>query len=119
VQNNLVLNFNTLNNIVDEINNHQSGVKRVFINNSQTNSALTQLAYGFMGPGELSGLHTHKTMDEYFFFIKGTGVCILDQKEIQITPSSFLRIPATTPHNLIQTGHQTLEFVYFGVAIEL
>jgi mannose-6-phosphate isomerase-like protein (cupin superfamily) len=108
--------FSTLDNLKEELNAHKSGMKRVFIRNSDTDTALTQFAYGAMQVGESSGLHKHDTMDEYFFFFKGSGICVLGEEEIEINTSVFVHIPAGTLHNLIQTGNQILEFVYFGIA---
>lgn len=110
-------NVKALSAIEAVLNAHLSGVKRVFVNNDQTESALTQFAYGYMQPGESSGLHKHNTMDEYFYFIKGTGHYVLGDEEISVEPSMFVRVPATVLHNLSQTGNETLEFVYFGIAV--
>jgi len=110
-------NFIKLSDIPDELNNHQNSIKRVFVRNEDTVSAITQVAYGFMQKAESSGLHQHATMDEYFYFIKGTGVYTVGAEEYIIEPKTFVRVSATTPHNLVQTGHETLEFVYWGVAV--
>lgn len=104
-----------LQQLEKEKNSHLQGIKQVFIQNSDTDSALTQLAYGCMLEGQESGLHFHETMDEYFFFLKGTAVYEIDGQAVNVSPSSFFRVPAGIPHNLIHTGKEPLEFVYFGI----
>ena len=106
-----------LENLLTKNNVHLQGIKRVFINNDETNSALTQFAQGVMQPGHESGIHCHATMDEYFFFIKGTATYFIDSQKIEIKPNTFVRIPAETNHNLINSGETALEFVYFGIAV--
>ena len=104
--------------IRSELNRHARGVKHVFISNKDTRTALTQFAYGIMAPGDQSGVHFHETMDEYFYFIKGNGVYEIGDQSVEIIPETFVSITSGTSHNLINTGDSTLEFVYFGIAIE-
>ena len=112
-----VSNFIKLKDIANELTNHQTSVKRVFVRNEDTDSAITQVAYGFMQKEESSGLHQHATMDEYFYFIKGSGIYTVGAEEYIIEPKTFVRVPAASPHSLAQTGQETLEFVYWGVAV--
>ncbi|NQZ43234.1 MAG: cupin domain-containing protein [Flavobacteriaceae bacterium] len=88
------------------------------MNNADTDSQLTQFAHGCFAPGEVCERHAHETMDELFFFIKGNGVYKIDNEDVQLKPNTFLRIPAKSPHELINTGEVDLEFVYFGVALD-
>lgn len=95
---------------------HDQGEKRVFLNNSDTNTALTQFAYGKFEPGETCSKHSHPTMEEIFYFLKGEGTYIIGDKEYELKPGTFLRIPAGVEHELKATGNEKLEFVYFGIA---
>lgn len=95
---------------------HGMGRKFVFLNNNDTQTALTQFAYGSIAPNEGCEEHTHPTMDECFYFLKGTGNYKVGDIVYELKPESFLRIPAGTPHALRATGNENLEFVYFGVA---
>jgi mannose-6-phosphate isomerase-like protein (cupin superfamily) len=110
--------FEYLEDIKGEPTAHLSGLKRVFLNNSETNSKLTQFAHGKFLPGEVCELHAHPTMDELFYFINGTGVYFIDDQEIALKPGTFLRIPAKSEHKLINNGENNLEFVYFGIALD-
>ena len=110
--------FELLKNITATHTAHGMGKKFVFLNNTDTQTALTQFAYGCMAPGEGCEEHTHTTMDEFFFFLKGNGLYKVGDAEYELKPESFLRIPAGVPHSLLATGDGNLEFVYFGVATE-
>ena len=110
--------FELLQNIPAITTAHGEGKKQVFLNNGDTITALTQFAYGIFEPGEKCSMHTHPTMDECFFFLKGNGTYKVGDTTYELVPKSFLRIPAGVPHSLLATGNENLEFVYFGVATE-
>lgn len=50
-------------------------------------------------------------MDEYFFFLEGSGVYIVDGEEIILTKDSFLRVPAGNYHE-IRCTKKKLKFIY-------
>ena len=108
--------FARLEDLTAELNSHSQGLKKVFIRNEDTDSNLTQLAFGSMQEGESSGLHTHPTMDEYFYFLKGQGLFVIENDRYDLEPSSFVRVPSGHRHELKCTGVEGLEFVYFGVS---
>lgn len=96
---------------------HLSGFKRVFLNFSDTESNLTQLAYGGLKPGEIVEEHVHPTMEEFFFFLTGTGKYKIDGKTYNVKPNTFIRIPSNVKHSLEAKGSEILCFIYFGVGI--
>ena len=95
---------------------HSVGIKKVLLRNGQSNSDLTQVAYGSMAPGEQVGVHKHPTMEECFFFLEGKGIYEVDGESIALEKGTFVRIPANTDHAMKCTGTEKLEFFYFGVA---
>jgi len=56
--------FSLFNDIIARNNSHGQGLKYVFDDGKDFQSALTQFAYGVMKMGQLSGMHKHPTMDE-------------------------------------------------------
>lgn len=110
--------FEYLENIKGEPTAHLSGLKKVFLKNEDTDSKLTQFAHGMFAPGEICARHVHQTMDELFYFMKGTGIYRVNGEEISLKPGTFLRIPAKAQHELINDGKGNLEFVYFGIALD-
>ncbi|MFW5983055.1 MAG: cupin domain-containing protein [bacterium] len=108
--------FRYLDKLQKESINHGDGQKIVFRRNEQLNNNLTQIAYGEFKPNEYCELHHLPTMDEYFYFIEGEGIYIVDNEDIKIKPGTFLEIPAQKEHKLKATGKSVLKFVYWGVA---
>ena len=105
-----------LNDILPVANAHGQGEKFVFLMQQDTQTALTQFAYGKLIPGEDVQQHLHPTMEECFYFISGDGEYKISDVVYIIKPNSFFRIPANTLHALKATGKQPLTFVYFGIA---
>ena len=107
-----------LENLEGEPTAHLSGLKKVFLSNEDTDSQLTQFAYGIFNPGEVCPKHKHPTMEEIFYFLKGRGEYMVGGELLSIGPGVFLRIPANVEHELRNTGDEILEFVYFGIALD-
>lgn len=95
--------------------NHKTGTKKIIITGEATASNLTQVAFGFLEAGNQIENHFHKTMEEYFYFTKGTGLIIIDGDELTLSPNQLILILPNTSHSLI--AHQDLEFLYWGIAI--
>ncbi len=110
--------FQYIEDIEGEPTAHLSGLKKVFLENGDTESHLTQFAFGTFKPNEVCERHMHPTMDELFYFIEGNGVYKIEGEEVLIKPGTFLRIPAGKRHELINSGQTDLNFVYFGIALD-
>ena len=96
--------------------NHGTGVKRVFVKNEDTETALTQFAWSRFESGESCENHSHQTMDEYFFVYKGSGTYEVDDKVLILKEGDFIKIPANTRHRLYTAREdENLELVYFGI----
>ncbi len=99
--------------------NHGNGLKKVFLQNEDTNTALTQFAWSRFEPGEYCDMHSHLTMDEYFFVYKGSGTYQIGNEILNIIEGDFIRIPANISHKLyVDKKNQTLELIYFGIDTE-
>jgi mannose-6-phosphate isomerase-like protein (cupin superfamily) len=57
-------------------------------------------------------IHKHLNNDELFFFHKGKGTFILDEKEIQVEEGSTAFVPKGTWHGLKNTGSELLIFTF-------
>jgi mannose-6-phosphate isomerase-like protein (cupin superfamily) len=110
--------FSHLDEIEAVVNAHGVGAKRAFLNNEDTPTKLTQFAYSKLQPGEICGLHTHVTMEEYFFFLSGTAKYFVGEEVYNVEKGSFLRIPANTYHELRNNNTEELEIIYFGIATD-
>ncbi len=106
----------SLDSLEQELTAHNQGLKQVFLRKGETDTGLTQVAYGQFSGSDYCELHTHPTMEECFFFLKGTGTYVVGDQTISLHHGVFVRIPAGVPHRLEATGDGPLEYVYFGVA---
>ena len=108
----------SLENLEYELTAHAQGIKQVFLRNSDTPTSVTQVAYGQFSSNDFCELHAHSTMEECFFFMKGTGTYTVGEQIIPLHQGVFVRIPAGVMHRLEATGQELLEYVYFGVATD-
>ena len=108
----------SLTTLERELTAHAQGYKQVFLRNNETLTKVTQIAYGEFSRNHYCELHTHPTMEEYFFFLKGTGVYVVGDQLIDLQSGVFVRIPAGVPHRLEATSVEPLEYVYFGIATD-
>lgn len=106
----------SLSQLAEIKNAHLQGLKRVFVTNDESETSLTQFAYGTFQPKQESGLHHHETMDEYFYFLKGNGHIIINNDLKIIAATTFIKVSAGVKHNLINAGDDNMEFIYFGIA---
>ncbi len=68
-----------------------------------------QLVLMSLKPGEEIGMETHDTIDQFFRFEAGTGKCIINQAEYEVTDGDSIIIPAGSEHNIINTGDDELK----------
>lgn len=104
--------------LAHELTAHAQGAKQVFLRNSDTPTKVTQVAYGTFTQSDYCERHSHATMEECFFFVKGRGVYEVADQQVTLESGVFVRIPAGVPHRLEATGEEPLEYVYFGVATD-
>ena len=93
--------FSEMEKLIPVITAHGQGEKFVFLKNGDSETALTQFAYG-----------------KFFYFLKGSGQYIIDGTAIPLKTGVFLRIPARIPHALSASGDCPLEFIYFGISTQ-
>jgi len=96
--------------------NHGTGIKKVFISNNDTHTALTQFAWSRFEKGGYCEEHQHATMDEYFYVSKGRAQYTVDSELLEVKEGDFLAIPAGKSHRLIVDAEaEELELIYFGI----
>jgi len=95
---------------------HNIGLKKVFLSSGDSDTALTQFSHGELRTGEGVETNVHQTMEELYYFLNGTGDFMVGNEKYSIGEGSFVRVPAGVEHSLVNTGPNSLHFVYFGVA---
>ena len=63
-----------------------------------------QLVLMSLLPEEEIGEEIHSDNDQFFRFEQGTGLCIIDGNQYEVTDGSAIIIPAGAKHNVINTG---------------
>lgn len=94
---------------------HGVGEKFILLQNQCEKSGLTQVAIGVLEAGEIIETHLHSSMEEYFFFLEGTAIFIVDDVQIHCTQGTFVQINEKQKHQL--EANQHVKFIYWGLAI--
>lgn len=90
-------------------------MKQVLLANDETSTSITQIAVTTLKEGEYISIHIHKTMEEYFLFLKGSGSLKAIDEEIKCYEGMFILVPAGIPHSL--RANSELKFITIGVAL--
>lgn len=64
----------------------------------------SQLVLMSLLPGEDIGMEVHEENDQFFRFEQGTGKCIIDDNEYELSDGVAIVIPAGAKHNVINTS---------------
>jgi len=59
-------------------------------------------------PGQEHKLHAHTGMDKVYQVVSGTGVFLLEEREIAFEPGVMLVAPEGVPHGIRNTGSERL-----------
>lgn len=62
----------SLSTLTRELTAHAQVYKQVLLRDNDTPTAVTQVAYVEFSATDCCDLHAHETMEECFFFLKGT-----------------------------------------------
>lgn len=104
-----------LDNITAIPTSHQAGTKRQLLQNSETDSAITQIAVATLRAGEKVEAHAHPSMDEHFIIQEGHAILTIGGNDIPCGKGVYILVPAGTPHAV--TAIENVEFITIGVAI--
>lgn len=63
-------------------------------------------------PGESLGKHRHEKVEETFYFTKGSGKMIIDDKEFSISVGDAFRIEPGKVHNIINDSNGAIDGVF-------
>ena len=69
----------------------------------------SQLVLMSLLPGEEIGEETHPDNDQFFRIESGTGKCIINETNYELSDGSVVVVPAGERHNIINTGSNPLK----------
>ena len=64
----------------------------------------SQLVLMSLKPKEEIGMETHPDNDQFFRFEKGTGKCVIDGNEYEVSDGAAIVVPAGAEHNVINVS---------------
>lgn len=79
---------------------HGCGLKKVLASNDETVSAITQIAETVLKKGETAEMHSHQTMEEFFYILSGELEISVEDKVCHCAKGDFLIIRPGEKHSL-------------------
>lgn len=79
---------------------HCCGIKKVLAANEETVSAITQIAETILQKGDVVEIHSHATMEEFFYILSGELEIYAESKVIYCTKGDFIIISPCEKHSL-------------------
>ena len=90
-----------LTNIQPQPTVHRVGLKRILLSHTETDTNLTQIAITTLQIGEATNDHFHLSMEEYFFFLSGEVLFIIDGTDVVCHKGDFMQVKCGQSHKLI------------------
>jgi quercetin dioxygenase-like cupin family protein len=59
-------------------------------------------------PGQSHALHSHKGMDKLYYVLEGTGLFLLENRELSMQAGDLMVAPEGVPHGIRNAGHGRL-----------
>ena len=72
----------------------------------------SQLVLMCLPPGEDIGMEVHTDNDQFFRFESGTGKCLIDGTEYELSDGVCIVVPAGAEHNIINTSQSEMLRMY-------
>jgi len=72
------------------------------------------MAHVMMDVHEVSQLHEHRKMKEFYFITQGDGIFFSADKSFRVGEGGFFIVPKNTPHKLRNLGKERLEHLVFA-----
>lgn len=68
--------------------------------------------------GKTHKAHSHRTMEEIFYFTAGEGEVRIEEEIESVRPGDRIIVPATSVHQVKNTGDVELEYIGIGIALD-
>lgn len=91
--------------------------KKTFIGNGLI-PKLTTLGKAVFKPGQIVSEHKHETMFEVFYILKGKAMFVVEGKKHILEKQECLVLEPGELHSQSNPYHESVEWVYFGVATD-
>ena len=102
------IKYGTFDSIPWEPHPFLPGVKIKQIYTLEDNIGITS-CLACIEKGHRTEIHIHENSDDIFYVLEGSGkVYLEDIGEIKIKPGSFVRVPKTINHGIVEVGDEDL-----------
>lgn len=104
-----------IDNTSEQAVSHNPKIKKhVLISNGEIKH-ITNFSEAFFPPGEIAYAHNHIDMTEVFFIKSGSGILIVDDKNILLTENMCITIEPGESHEIQNTGSKELIIMCLGI----
>ena len=95
-------------------------LKKVIVRNDEVSpkSKLMMINLCRVPVGKTHKAHSHKTMEEIFYFTQGTGQVKINKEIEEVKPGDRIIVPAKSVHQVKNTGDVELEYIGLGIALD-
>jgi mannose-6-phosphate isomerase-like protein (cupin superfamily) len=92
---------------------HLPGERRTILKASpQTGTQGVEMFRDTMPAGASTGVHVHHQADEFFYVVSGTGLALVDGKEMAVEADDLIFVPKGHDHRVKSSGPMPLELVF-------
>ncbi|OGD84672.1 hypothetical protein A2165_02480 [Candidatus Curtissbacteria bacterium RBG_13_40_7] len=95
-------------------------LKKVIVRHNEVNpkSKLMMVNVSKIPVGKVHKAHSHKTMEEIFYFTDGQGEIKIDDKVEKVVSGDRVIVPAKSIHQVKNTGNIDLRYICLGIALD-
>ncbi len=95
-------------------------LKRVIVRHDEVaiNSKLMMINLCRIPIGKTHKAHSHKTMEEIFYFTEGEGEIRVGEDIESVGPGDRVIVPATLEHQVKNTGKVELQYIGLGIGLD-
>ena len=95
-------------------------LKKVVVRHDEVNrnSKLMMVNLCKVPIGKTHKAHSHKAMEEIFYFTEGEGEVRVEEEIETVGPGDRIIVPATHVHQIKNTGNTELKYIGIGVALD-
>lgn len=104
-------------NAIDSTLAHNDVPRRALIKVGDGKSGLQTVNDAHLEPGRGFKPHTHDDCEEVYYFLEGTGIMKIDDKDIAVRSGMCLLVDVGESHGLENTGSTHLRFITIRVKV--
>lgn len=95
-------------------------LKKVIVRHEEVSptSKLMMINLSKVPVGKTHKAHSHKSMEEIFYFTEGEGEVRIEEEIETVGPGDRVIVPATSVHQVKNTGESELKYIGIGISLD-